>query len=406
MRILILLCSCSIWFAAQGQVPTDGLLSYYSFDDGTATDQAGNSNGVLSDIPPTLGCGVLGNALFFDGEENFVDLLGSVSDGDYFQDRGRFTVSFFFQADSPFGTHDILSKRTNCNPENAFAIRYTPASRTISIEITENASRSAQIVHQVSESHCWIHIAIAKSENAQRLYINGEFVENAGIMANIDLTSAANLKIADSPCLGTTDRRFSGLLDELRFYLRPLREEEIRNLYLASDQIRTSDTTVYLGDDLILVGEASCATMYNWLPAGDLATPSELVTRASPDQTTTYFLEYLYDNCTAMDSVVVRVIDPSEVNCGKVPMPTAFSPNSDGRNDEFYISNPFSIQTLERFEIFDKWGNKVFETNNINERWDGSYHGQMVNPGIFIYKLKYSCGGDDLTASGSVMVLR
>jgi len=388
------------------QVPTQGLIAYYSFDDGTASEPIGMSNGVLSDDPPALGCGVIGNALSFDGENNFVDLLGRVSDGDYLQLDGQFTISFFFQADSPFGTHDILSKREDCNPENAFAIRYTPASRTVSVEITETSGISARISHQVDENDCWIHLAISKSDNAQKLYINGEFVVNSDINSNIDISNTATLKIADSPCLGSTDRRFSGLIDELRFYTRDLREEEIRNLFRPSDQIRTPDTTVYLGDDLFLVGEQSCAPLYNWRPAGDLAAPMDLLTLASPTESTTYYLEYLYDNCTALDSVVVNVIDPSEVNCGNVPMPNAFSPNGDGRNDEFYISNPFSIQTLDRFEIFDRWSNKVFATNSITERWDGSYHGEMVNPGIFIYKIKYSCGGEDLTASGSVMVLR
>lgn len=408
MRSTLFFCLCmSAYLAVQAQTPTAGLIAYYSFDDGTASDQTvGMSNGVLSDDAPTLGCGVIGNALAFDGENNFVDLLGRVSDGDHFQDQGQFTISFFFQADSPFGTHDILSKRENCNPENALAIRYTPASHTVSIEITEDAGSSARITHVVDESDCWIHLALSKSDNAQKLYINGEFVENVGINANLDLTNSASLKIADSPCLGTTDRRFSGLIDELRVYLRDLREEEVRNLYQSIDQIRTSDTTVFLGDDLMLVGQQSCAPFFNWMPAADLDAPMDLITRASPSETTTYHLEYLYDNCTATDSVVVNVVDPSLVDCGNVPMPNAFSPNADGNNDQFYISNPFSIQELDRFEIFDKWGNKVFATNNVAERWDGSYHGEMVNPGIFIYKIKYSCGGDDLTASGSVMVLR
>ncbi|MBX2817306.1 MAG: gliding motility-associated C-terminal domain-containing protein [Saprospiraceae bacterium] len=381
------------------------LIAYYPFDDGSATDvPTGNSNGILSDIAPTVGCGVVGNALQFDGENNFVDLLGIVSTGDYFRELGEFTISFYFQTESPFGTHDILSKRNSCSPDNAFAVRYTPSSQTISVEISESNERNARFIHRLTQPTCWIHVAITKSTSSQALYINGSFVSDANISGNLDMTSTANFKIADSPCLGTTDRRFAGLLDELRIYNRALRDDEIRALYIPVDQILTPDTTVYQGDAIALRAGQSCAPALNWVPGG--SDPMGFSTTITPPQTATYALEFLYPSCTATDSVLVNVIDPSQVDCGEVPMANAFTPNGDGRNDAFFISNPFSIQDLIRFEIFDKWGNKVFGTTQVADVWDGSYQGRMVNPGLFVYKIRYSCAGEEFTKSGSVMVLR
>lgn len=405
-KVLILI----LWFCStlgSAQIST-GIIAYYPFDDGTATDIGGNgnSNGVLSDNPPTIGCGVIGNALSFNGEDNFVDLLGTVSNGDYFKDLGNFSISFFFQVTNPFGTHDILSKRDGCNPQNAFAVRYTPASRTISVDIIEGPDRQARFIHRIAGERCWIHVAITKGNNVQELYINGQFVADTRVMGNLDMTSAATMKIADSPCLGTTDRRFAGLIDELRVYNRVLREDEIQTLYLPTDFIQTPDTTVYVGNDLTLVAGTSCAPEISWSPVGNLTEPDAFSTEATPSSTTTYYADFVYSNCIARDSVIVNVIDPSEIECGMVPMANAFTPNDDGRNDEYFISNPFSIQNLQRFEIFDKWGNKVFATTNVSDRWDGNYQGKKVNPGLFVYKIRYSCGGKDLTASGSVMVLR
>jgi gliding motility-associated-like protein len=100
------------------------------------------------------------------------------------------------------------------------------------------------------------------------------------------------------------------------------------------------------------------------------------------------------------------VINPDEIECGAVPMPNAFTPNHDGRNDEFFISNPFALEVLQAFEIFDRVGNKVFSTTQVSDSWDGTYQGQDLNPGLFLYKIKYTCQGKDQVKSGSVMLIR
>jgi gliding motility-associated-like protein len=60
-----------------------------------------------------------------------------------------------------------------------------------------------------------------------------------------------------------------------------------------------------------------------------------------------------------------------------------------------------------KFTIFNRWGEKVFETNDINGGWDGTYKGEPLNIGVFVYyvwgKLK---NGEELTKKGNVTLLR
>ena len=72
-------------------------------------------------------------------------------------------------------------------------------------------------------------------------------------------------------------------------------------------------------------------------------------------------------------------------------VPNSFSPNGDGKNDYFYIKAKELDPVFFHLVIFDRWGNVVFESNNINERWNGSVNGSdyYSQPGVFVYNLSY-----------------
>lgn len=90
-------------------------------------------------------------------------------------------------------------------------------------------------------------------------------------------------------------------------------------------------------------------------------------------------------------------------------VPNAFTPNGSGNNDEF---GPYFTNILaERFEfyIFDRWGNIVFQTDDPNVRWNGTWQnkGEMVQQDVYIYKISFV---DNMYAEhsviGSVTLLR
>jgi gliding motility-associated-like protein len=108
----------------------------------------------------------------------------------------------------------------------------------------------------------------------------------------------------------------------------------------------------------------------------------------------------------ASDSIRINVVDPATLVCDTLYLPKAFTPNGDGINDQFGISNPFAIQQLVSFEIFDRWEGRVFYTEDPFGQWDGTYKGKPVNPGVLLYKIRHMCNGTERFASGSLTLLR
>lgn len=82
-----------------------------------------------------------------------------------------------------------------------------------------------------------------------------------------------------------------------------------------------------------------------------------------------------------------------------------FSPNGDGNNDVLSVRGK-GITELQ-FIIFDRWGEKVFESTDINTGWDGACNGKPMNSAVFVYILKGTfIGGDTFNKKGNVTLLR
>lgn len=87
-------------------------------------------------------------------------------------------------------------------------------------------------------------------------------------------------------------------------------------------------------------------------------------------------------------------------------IPTAFSPNNDGKNDTF---KPIIKGNLKRYEffIFNRWGQNIFKSSDLNIGWDGRYASQNQDQGIFVWLCNYQGEGQPLqTRKGSFVLLR
>jgi gliding motility-associated-like protein len=67
-------------------------------------------------------------------------------------------------------------------------------------------------------------------------------------------------------------------------------------------------------------------------------------------------------------------------------MPTAFTPNGDGLND---ILRPVAIgyKSIKYFRIFNRWGQMLYDSHNIEEGWDGTYHGRNADAGVYFWEI-------------------
>jgi gliding motility-associated-like protein len=88
--------------------------------------------------------------------------------------------------------------------------------------------------------------------------------------------------------------------------------------------------------------------------------------------------------CINYDTVTVNV---SGDNKGGYLMPTAFTPNNDGRNDCYGIKYWGTILELE-FSIYNRWGERIFFTRNPGDCWDGRYKSVPQDPAVFVYMIK------------------
>lgn len=147
---------------------------------------------------------------------------------------------------------------------------------------------------------------------------------------------------------------------------------------------------------------------YLWSPSDDLSSATSANPNATLEENTTFNLT-VTDNhpngiCFRSDTVSVRVF---EVACDQpsVFVPNAFSPGDDGKNDVLRVRS--AIATSIDLTIYNRWGELVFQTTDIDEGWDGYYKGKLASPAVYVYTLKVTClDGTENIIKGNVTLLR
>ena len=144
------------------------------------------------------------------------------------------------------------------------------------------------------------------------------------------------------------------------------------------------------------------AAQYIWDAAPSLSSLVISNPLASPIITTEYLVTGIDSNgCINKNKIAVLV----SLDNNKFDLPNAFTPNADGKNDCFGLKSFGAAQKIY-FIIYSRWGEKMFETNDINICWDGRYKGQPVEAGNYVYYVtaKTACG--DIIRKGNVILIR
>jgi gliding motility-associated-like protein len=164
----------------------------------------------------------------------------------------------------------------------------------------------------------------------------------------------------------------------------------------------TTDATIDIGNSAPLTATVTSGDTYIWQPSATLNCDTCPNPTATPSVTTTYSLIVTdSEGCTITDTVTITVEDL----CQNVFVPGAFSPNGDGHNDVLYVRGNCIIEM--DFIVYDRWGNKVFESNDPHMGWDGRYNGQMMNTASFGYYLKAKLfNGTTVEKKGNVGLVR
>ena len=163
-----------------------------------------------------------------------------------------------------------------------------------------------------------------------------------------------------------------------------------------------NDTTLCRTDQFTL-RPSSDGLKYEWTPAAQLSCNNCAVPTGLATGFQTYNIKVTSDSgCVATDKVSVFI----ECKDASLLLPTAFTPNNDGLNDRLSAKVVGYID-LTYFKIYNKWGQLVFETKQLNTGWDGNYKGLPQNTGSFIWLAQgRDINGNVLNDKGSFTLIR
>ncbi len=399
--VLILLIE-SLALSAQSNIVFDA-----TFDSCNALDEVSVIDGSLNGNP-SCECAVNGTGFRFDGiddsiayRDGIVDLLNN-----------DFALSFYFFLDTnPLNEREvdlITFSDSECLRDSSLTIRYIPQTNSIRTQISKTVgSFLSSMIGEVPGQSCWNYLVLNKDDDKVEMYINNVLVaSDPDFDRDFEFKPSGTLSIGASPCINSFSSRFKGIIDEVRIYDSTLPESEIIVENLNPDRIISPDQTIFLGESVDIQTGNNCTGSFNWSPQLGLDDALSQNPTARPTETTTYQYSVNYGTCASLDSVRISVVNEEQSNCDELLLPNAFTPNNDRRNDTYGISNDFIIDQLVSFEIFSKWGEKVFSTTNLSTKWDGVYKGEPVNPTTLLYRVVYECGGEEFCSTGSFVLIR
>lgn len=158
------------------------------------------------------------------------------------------------------------------------------------------------------------------------------------------------------------------------------------------------DLEIQLGDSVILQVNLSSNVILDsliWIPSildSVCLTSNCLNPTVTPTDDILYTVEVFdVDGCNGSDQILIEV-DKNR----NVYIPNVFTPNGDGYNDIFNIFSGPGVSRINKVQIFDRWGEMVFERTGLmpsseldyRNSWDGRMNGRVLNPGVFVYLIE------------------
>jgi gliding motility-associated-like protein len=166
--------------------------------------------------------------------------------------------------------------------------------------------------------------------------------------------------------------------------------------------IAGNDTVIGIGGEITLWASSPGSVTYTWVPSVNECVESDCsIIYDVPDQATVYVV-FATDSkgCVSTDTVFVDINGYMDVF-----VPNIFSPNGDGFNDYLVVYGPrlFNYQ----IEIYDRWGKKIFISDEQKDYWDGKLNGSELSPQTFVYMLSgETVLGQRIVMEGNVSIIK
>jgi gliding motility-associated-like protein len=143
---------------------------------------------------------------------------------------------------------------------------------------------------------------------------------------------------------------------------------------------------------------------YFWTPDDGSLTDNNINNPVARPTDSTNYIVYGMNEWGCRDTAEIAItVDQTMSEC----LPSAFTPNGDGKNDVFrLLCNKY--QKLVDFRVFNRWGQVVYEnTNDPSKGWDGSFNGQPQDMGVYFYSITVARPGKlNISYKGEVTLIR
>jgi gliding motility-associated-like protein len=162
------------------------------------------------------------------------------------------------------------------------------------------------------------------------------------------------------------------------------------------------DRKINAGDSVVLDGVVKGTSVdFYWSPSAFIDDIHLEKPKVFPPQDGLYTLTVNSNVGCGSSSSAARVIVYKDVY-----IPNAFTPNNDGKNDKFGV---IAADNYRKFSlsVYNRWGQLLFKTNDINKEWDGKFGGVIQSSGVYIYYLEIlTASNKKVTRKGSLTLIR
>jgi len=171
-------------------------------------------------------------------------------------------------------------------------------------------------------------------------------------------------------------------------------------VYPAAVMTLEDSVTIYPGESYQISPQTN-GTLFTWSPSGGLNGKYISNPLATPEVTTKYVVKAVTEHgCVTKDSILINVDDNALIR-----VPNAFTPGA-GANSKLYIIKR-GVVSLKSFRIYNRWGNVVFETTDLDAGWDGTYKGVPQQMDVFVYAIEaVNNKGKVITKTGNITLIR
>lgn len=163
-------------------------------------------------------------------------------------------------------------------------------------------------------------------------------------------------------------------------------------------------------DPLLIITEGESVNLnvsggaaYAWDPVDFLSCTDCESPVATPLITTKYCATEVTDGCIlkACTDVVVLCLSNADF-----AVPNAFTPNGDKNNDEFCLQGWTYCVTDFKIIIYDRWGEKVYESTDPEFCWNGKFNGEVLNSGVYVYAISAKVNRETKIKKGNITLMR